>query len=167
MNNAVLEIKKYPNKVLKKRAREIKKIDGEIKELGINMIKTMKANSGVGLAANQVGILKRIIVVQMENGPEIFINPKIVRMSAGKTTDAEGCLSVPEMFLDIKRASGIQVSALNSEGQKINIKTKGLVARIFQHEIDHLNGVLIIDRISFWRRLKIKKQTKLKQNETY
>ncbi|KKP93121.1 MAG: Peptide deformylase [Parcubacteria group bacterium GW2011_GWC1_38_6] len=163
----ILEIKKYPDRILKKRAKGIKKIDAEIKKLGIDMIETMKANSGVGLAANQVGILKRIIIVHMENGPEIFINPKITKMSAGKTTDTEGCLSIPEMFLDIKRASGIQVSALNSEGQKINIKVKGLVARIFQHEIDHLNGALIIDRISFWRRLKIKKQTKPKQNGTY
>lgn len=160
MSNEILEIKKYPDSVLRKRAKEIGKITGEIKRLGVNMIAAMVADSGVGLAANQVGILKRIIVVQMGDKPQVFINPVITRAGREKEFMTEGCLSVSGLCLDVKRFVEIEVTALDINGQQLHFKAKDFIARIFQHEIDHLNGVLIIDRVGFWQGLKAKRELK-------
>jgi len=156
----ILDIKQYPSPTLRKRAQEIVAVDEEIKKLGQDMTETMIAKKGVGLAANQVGILKRIIVVQMENGPEVFIDPVIIKRQGTIIMDTEGCLSVPDLWLEIKRVAEIEVRALNLDGESVKIKAKGFVARIFQHEIDHLNGVLIIDRVGFWQGLKARRQLK-------
>jgi len=110
------------------------------------------------LAAPQVGVSKRVIVVETEKGPEGFINPKILKKTKETEIDWEGCLSVPGIFLKIKRWKGIEVEALNQEGEKVRVKAVGLMARIFQDEIDHLNGILIIDRVGFWQKLKINRQ---------
>ncbi|PIP24226.1 MAG: peptide deformylase [Candidatus Nealsonbacteria bacterium CG23_combo_of_CG06-09_8_20_14_all_37_18] len=171
------EIIKYPNSILRKKCGEIQEITEDVKKLGQEMIQTLTESQGLGLAASQIGELKRIIVVQTEKGPEVFINPKIIKKSKETEIGEEGCLSFPELFLKIKRAREVEVEALNyrvsvngSEGgeedevlfdlrgEKIKIKTDGLLARVFQHEIDHLDGILFIDRISFsqklWRLLK-------------
>lgn len=159
------EIKKYPNPILREKCEEIKEITEEVKNLGRDMIETMTENQGIGLAASQVGELKRIIVVypikdrsqeiSPEVKPQLFINPKIIKKSRETEIDEEGCLSIPEIRLKIKRARGVEVETLDINGKKIQIKAEGLPARTFQHEIDHLDGILFVDRISFWQRLKL------------
>lgn len=156
-----LEIKKYPDSVLKIRAKEVEGINDEIKKLAQDMIETMIEKNGVGLAANQVGVLKRIIVVQTEEGPQVFVNPEILKKSRETVIDPEGCLSLPaSLYLDIKRSKEAEVQALTLDGGKVKIKAKDIQARIFQHEIDHINGILIIDKVGFWQRFKIRKQLK-------
>ena len=152
----ILEIKKYPDPVLRKKCGEVKTITPEIKELVFNMGESMAKDKGVGLAAPQVGVLKRIIVVQGIQGPDAYINPRIVKKSRGKDFMEEGCLSFPDVFLQIKRPKEVEVEALNLQGEKIRVKARDLAARVFQHEIDHLDGILFIDRISFFQRLLFK-----------
>ncbi len=156
----IREIRTYPNPILKKKAEEIKEINEEVKKLSRDMIETMKANQGIGLAGPQIGESKRIIIVQTEQGPVCFINPEIVKKSKETEVVEEGCLSVPGVFLKIKRAKEVEVSALNLQGKKVYIKAKGLVAIIFQQEIDHLNGILIIDKISRFQRWRIRNKLK-------
>jgi len=167
---SLLEIIKYPDPILRKKSEEVKEITEEIKNLGFDMVETMTANQGVGLAAPQVGESKRIIIVQpIENyfleeiakkNPRTFINPKITRKGKETIIDDEGCLSFPGLFLKIKRAMEVEAEALNENGEKVYLKVHGLPARILQHEIDHLDGILFIDRLSFWQRLKIRKKLK-------
>jgi len=152
----ILEIKKFPAPILRKKCEGVKEVTEEIKNLGWDMVETMEENEGIGLAAPQVGELKRVIIVQMEKGPEVFINPKILKKTRETEIMEEGCLSFPGLFLKIKRAKGVEIEALDGAGEKVKIKAGGLPARIFQHEIDHLDGILFIDRISFWQRLKLK-----------
>jgi peptide deformylase len=147
------EILKHPNPFLKKRAEEIKEISEDFQELAKDMIETMNNNQGVGLAATQIGESKRIIVVDDGDGPRIFFNPRIIKKSWKKETMEEGCLSLPGHSLNIRRPKEIELEWLNEKGEKTKTKTKGLLARIIQHEIDHLDGVLIIDRINFWQRI--------------
>lgn len=154
MNKGII---KYPNPVLRKKSEEVKEITEEIQNLGREMIQILTENQGIGLAAPQVGELKRIIVVQTENQPRVLINPKIIKMSQDKILEEEGCLSFPGLFLKIKRAKIVEIEALDAEGNTIKIKAEGrLTSRILQHEIDHLDGILFIDRLSFWQRLKLK-----------
>lgn len=153
-----LEIKKYPDPVLKRKAEKVDKITPKIKELIFNMKETLHQAQGVGLAAPQIGILERIIVVQTESGPQTFINPEITRKSRETETGEEGCLCLPGSYLKIKRAKKVEITALDINSNKIELKAEGLLARIFQHEIDHLDGVLILDKIPFWQRWKFKKQ---------
>jgi len=160
------EIIKYPNPILRKKCEEVEKITPEIKKLIDDMIETMKKNDGVGLAAPQVGELKRIIAVHLvkertseekvEVEPRVFINPKIVKKSKEDELEEEGCLSFPGLWLKIKRAKEVEVEALNEKGEKIHLKAQALPARILQHEIDHLDGILFVDRINFWQKLKIR-----------
>jgi len=157
---ALLEIRKYPDLILKKKCKMVKETTEEIKNLGRDMVETMIENQGIGLAASQVGELKRVIVTQTEKGSEIFINPKIIKKSKETEVLEEGCLSLPGLFLKIKRAKEVEVKALDSEGRGIKMKAKGLSARVIQHEIDHLDGILIIDKIGFWQRWKIKDRLK-------
>jgi len=151
----ISEIKKYPDSILKKKSEEVKKIDEETRTLIRDMFETMYANQGIGLSASQVGILKKIALVDIGDGPKVFINPKILAKK-GKEISEEGCLSVPEVFLKIKRAKEITVEALNEKGEKFRVEATGLLARCLQQEIDHLNGILILDRISLWGKLKRK-----------
>jgi len=149
---AILEIKKYPDPTLRKKCEEVKEITEDIKKLIEDMIETMVSAPGIGLAVPQIGELKRIIVIHLTS-PQIFINPKIVKKSKETEIIEEGCLSFPGLWLKIRRAKEIEVEALNIKGEKIRIKTSGLPARIFQHEIDHLDGILLIDRLGFWQKL--------------
>lgn len=149
----IKEIVKYPNPILRKRSEEIREITEEIKKLAQDMKEVMLVNQGRGLAAPQVGLLKRIIVVQSIQGPQVFFNPKIIKKSRETIIEEEGCLSFPGLFLKIKRAKEVVISSLNEKGEKISLKTEGLSARIFQHEIDHLDGILIIDRLTFFQKL--------------
>ena len=148
------EIVKYPNSILRKKCEEVKEITEDIKKLGQEMMTIiMTENQGLGLAAPQIGELKRIIIVQTEKGPEVFVNPEIIKNSKKTETGEEGCLSFPKLFLKIKRAKEAEIEALDLQGEKIKIKAEDLPARVFQHEIDHLDGILFIDRISFFQKL--------------
>ena len=118
------------------------------------MIDVMEKNDGIGLAAPQVGELKRIIVVKTEKASEVFLNPKIIKKSRDSEVMEEGCLSFLNLFLKIKRAKKIELEVLNVKGEKIKIKTEGLLARVFQHEIDHLDGILFIDKIGVQQRIQ-------------
>ncbi|HMB25839.1 MAG TPA: peptide deformylase, partial [Patescibacteria group bacterium] len=111
------------------------------------MKETMVKKDGVGLAGPQVGVTKRLIIVNTKNGTKCFINPEIVKKSWKKEAGEEGCLSVPGVYGSVKRSVRVVIHAYDRNGEKIKLETKGLLARIFQHEIDHLNGVLFIDKI--------------------
>ena len=156
----IKEIFKYPNPILRRKSERIKEIGPEIRELALNMLKIMKENRGLGIAGPQVGELKRIIVVQTEGGPKVFINPEIVKRGEEAEIGEEGCLSLPGLYLKIKRQKKLILKTLNEKGEKIEMEAKGIFARILQHEIDHLDGILFIDRISFWQKLKIKPKLK-------
>lgn len=152
----IREIRKYPDPILKKKAEKIKEITPEIKQLAQDLIETMLSSKpeGIGLAAPQIGVSKRVIAVMTESGPAVYINPKIAEKSRKKEAAEEGCLSLPGTWLNIKRAKEIRLEAIDINGKKINIKAVGFLARILQHEIDHLNGTLIIDKVSLWQKLK-------------
>ncbi len=158
---AILEIKKFNEPVLREKCKKVRKIDKKIKKLAIDMVQTMKKGQGIGLAAPQVGVLKRVIVVQTDLGGQrilALVNPKIIKKGFETEVSEEGCLSFPGIFLEIKRAKEVEVEGLDIKGKKIKLKAKGLLARVFQHEIDHLDGILFIDKISFWQKLKIRKK---------
>lgn len=156
---AILEIKKFNEPVLRKRCKKVKKIDKELKKLIVDMAQTMEKDQGMGLAASQVGVLKRVITVQADfKGQRILglINPKIKKKSKEKEINTEGCLSFPGIFLEIKRAKEVVVEALDYNGKKIHLKAKGLLARVLEHEIDHLDGILFFDRLSFFKKIRFK-----------
>ncbi len=136
------------NPFLRQKAKQVKEITPAIKQLVLDMTETMKAGDGIGLAAPQVGQLLRIIVVQPDPEQEVLvlINPEIKKTSFRKKIMEEGCLSLPELSLPVKRPIKIVVQGLNLEGKEIKIKTKGLLARVIQHEIEHLDGILITDK---------------------
>lgn len=149
---ALLEIRKYPERILKQKAASIESIDAHTQNLINDMIETMRAARGVGLAANQIGVLKRLCVIDASTGEEkcpliILINPLIIEKEGTVESD-EGCLSIPGYTTSVKRAESVYVRGLNREGRTIEIEGTGLLARALQHEIDHLDGFLIIDRMS-------------------
>ncbi|HRY82142.1 MAG TPA: peptide deformylase [Candidatus Moranbacteria bacterium] len=144
----ILPIITYPNEILRQKAKKIKNPkDKEIKDLILDMIETMeKSGNALGLAAPQVGQSIRLCIIKLDGKTYILINPKISRKSWKKETTEEGCLSFPGKFIPIKRSRKVTVKALDKNGEEIIIKAEGLLARAFQHEIDHLDGVLFIDR---------------------
>lgn len=140
----------YPDPRLTRRAAPIETIDDEVRERAAAMIELMHESKGVGLAANQVGWLERLIVVnpRAERGHEIvLVNPVIVE-SSGRKTGEEGCLSVPGVYADIERASSVKVEALDLDGEPVSIETSGLAAVVLQHEIDHLDGILFLSKMT-------------------
>lgn len=145
----ILKILKEPNDTLRQIAKPVSLDElalPETQALMDNMIQTMHTVNGVGIAAPQVGVSKRIIVALIDEKPRVFINPEIVSMSFRKIDSEEGCLSVPGIFGIVKRARGVKVAALDRDGKRETVKTNGLSAVILQHEIDHLNGTLFIDK---------------------
>ena len=156
----ILEIKKYPEAVLRKKAREIKKITPEISQLMENMEATLMKINGAGLAANQVGELKRLIIISADKEFLELINPKVIRKSKETEIIEEGCLSFPGLWLKIKRAKEVEIRAEDKEGREIKIAARDTQARVLQHEIDHLEGILFIDRLSFIEKLKVRDKLK-------
>lgn len=153
---AVLEILKYPHPILRKRSQAVGQIDEEVKKLIQDMKETMYGASGVGLAACQVGILRRVIVLDvgpMDSQQSFFalINPEIIS-EEGEIDHEEGCLSVPNFLEKVKRKEKVCVKGLSQKGIEIEIKADGILAIALQHEIDHINGVLILDRVSRLKR---------------
>jgi|WetSurMetagenome_2_1015567.scaffolds.fasta_scaffold462390_1 peptide deformylase len=145
----MLKIIKYPNNLLRSKTREVKARefkDPKMRRLIFDMAKTMAAEKGVGLAAPQVGSDLRICTVQADGTAYVLVNPKIRSSSRKKDIFEEGCLSFPGEFFPVERPIKVKVQARDSDGKKIIIKADGLLARVLQHEIDHLDGILVIDR---------------------
>lgn len=149
-----LKIHKWPDKILKKKAKRIEKPDEVIEDILNQMYILMKASDGIGLAANQVGLAMPLIVIEAEGNIYKLINPKITKRE-GSITFKEGCLSFPGIELDVKRNNKICVEALDLKGKPVFFNLQGVLAVVFQHEIDHINGITFIDRVSFWKRLMI------------
>lgn len=144
----ILPIKIYPDKILRQKAKKVRLlIDKRIQQLILDMVKTLKEKGGVGLAANQVGELLRIIVIATKDGVLALVNPRILKKSLKKELEEEGCLSFPGVFCLVKRPKKIKVLALNKEGKKLKFTAEGLFARVVCHEIDHLDGILFIDKM--------------------
>lgn len=159
---ALLEIKKYPDPVLKRRAEAVTVVDDELQTLIDDMIDTMYDAPGVGLAAPQVGVSKQLAVIDISSKEAevpliVLINPVVIE-AEGAVEFEEGCLSLPEYTTKVKRSERVVVRAIDREGKKIEIDTEGLLAIALQHEIDHLDGILLIDRISPIKREFFKKR---------
>jgi peptide deformylase len=158
----ILDIRKYPDKILTRKTKRVVEFDDDLKKIVDDLVETMYAKDGAGLAANQVGITKQVAAVDTGNGLVVLINPKIIGRK-GKLIGVEGCLSFPGLELQIKRPQRITVKFLDKNGQLKTIKAQDLLARAICHEVDHLNGKTMLDRVSFWKRFKAKKNWK-KQN---
>lgn len=145
---ALREIRISGDEILRKQARKVEIVDGRIKELLNDMVETMHEFNGVGLAAPQVGILKRVIVIDLYDGSPILklVNPEISK-EKGKQEVEEGCLSFPNQYAKVIRPKEITVLALNENGDRVKIEASGLLAQALSHEIDHLNGVLFVDKM--------------------
>ena len=166
-----LEILTYPDKFLTQPTKPVENIDGTIQNLIDDMAFTMYKAPGVGLAAIQVGFDRSVLVYDISPGEEkkslqVLINPRIVNKEGETISENEGCLSVPDFRADVKRAVSIVVEGFDREGKELQIEAEGILATVLQHEIDHLNGTLFIDRISPLKRMlyknRIKKQLKRK-----
>jgi len=159
-----LEIRKYPDPVLKKKAEEVKEITPEIRKLIEEMVLTIGEGKGVGLAAPQVGVSKRIILFETGEGVTALINPKINKKSKKQFIDIEGCLSFPDVWVKVKRPERVEVEAQDILGRKIQMEASMMASRVLQHELDHLDGVLFIERINLLEKLKVRdKLNKLKK----
>lgn len=143
----ILQVRKIGDPVLRTKSNKIKKVDKNINNLIDNMFETMYAEDGVGLAAPQVGILKRVAVVDTrEENKVVLINPEIIEKN-GQSIMEEGCLSIPERAGEVVRSEQIRVRTLTKEGKEIEFEASGFEARAIQHEIDHLDGILFVDKI--------------------
>jgi len=157
---AILEILRYPDSRLRNKAQPVEEVDAETRQLVDDMFETMYAASGIGLAATQVNSTKRLLVLDISeehDDPLCLINPEVV-FAEGEELGDEGCLSVPGFYEPVKRATHIQVKALDREGNPIELDLEGLPAVCVQHEIDHLDGKLFIDYLSSLKRSRIRKK---------
>jgi peptide deformylase len=144
---AVREILKYPDPRLRTKARRVREVDGSIQRLIDDMVETMRAANGVGLAATQIGVPLRVAVVEPRDGQLIvLINPEIVKTSGQRRVE-EACLSIPGYWGELTRSEVVVVRALDRNGREFRVRGTGLLAQALEHEIDHLNGVLYIDRL--------------------
>jgi peptide deformylase len=160
----VRDILIWPDPILKKKASPVARVDEDVRALVKDMFDTMYAADGVGLAAPQIGLLKRVIVVdtrprQPESRPIAMINPEIVA-TEGETTSTEGCLSIPGEAEEVERAAAVRVRYLDPDGREQTIVAEGLLAIAVQHETDHLDGTVFVDRISTLKRELIRKRMK-------
>ena len=152
---AVLPILEFPDIVLRKRAKKIRKIDASTLRIAEDMVETLDHVQGIGLAANQVGLLQRIIVIRLpdENDTRVYINPEIVHRE-GEREVLEGCLSVPGYQGVITRSIWVKARALDRSSKLIRLKSDGILAQALEHEIDHLNGILYIDHLKDHQKLE-------------
>jgi peptide deformylase len=155
----MLTIRVYPDPILRRKADKIEDPD-QIRDLVEKMFDAMYQNDGIGLAAPQVGLSRALITVDTEEGPVALINPEIIQTSDETGSLEEGCLSLPDIRVSVERPRQVTVRALNLRGEEVEIRAEGLLAVVLQHEIDHLNGILIIDRASSVSRNLFKKQLK-------
>ncbi|MGN6747037.1 MAG: peptide deformylase [Xanthobacteraceae bacterium] len=169
---AIREIIKLPDKRLRLNSEPVKQIDASIRKLVADMFETMYKAPGIGLAAIQVGVAKRVITMDLskkedDQEPQVFINPEILWQSEECAKFEEGCLSIPDYYEEVERPKEVKVKYLDLAGKKREIDAKGLLATCLQHEIDHINGVLFIDHLSKLKRDRIiKKFTKAARSST-
>jgi len=170
---AKLKIYEYPDPILKEKSEKVAKVDSQILMLLDNMLETMYEANGVGLAAPQVGVLKRMVVIDVEQdeeknhtNPLFFINPEIVWHSEEITICAEGCLSIPKQSADVERFKKVRIKFINRDGKEEEITAEGFLSIAIQHELDHLDGILYIDHISRLKKnMLLKKLRKLREEE--
>ncbi len=144
---AIVDIRLFPDPVLRQKAKRVRNIDGSIQSLINNMIETMRAYSGVGLAASQIGVPLRVTVIEIPREEVItLINPEIVKRKGERIVE-EGCLSIPGYKGEIKRSQTIKLRGQDRHGKEIRLKAEELLAQVLEHEIDHLNGILYIDHL--------------------
>jgi peptide deformylase len=160
----ILKIRTYGDPILRKKCERINSIDGDIRKLASDMLETLKNVSGVGLAANQVGMSKRILVIDQskfdfEAPPFFVINPEIVEISGDQLSE-EGCLSLPGMWENVKRPLKMEIKGTDLEGKEIKIAGEGVLARVLSHEIDHLEGLMFIDHLSSIERKLLSRKLK-------
>lgn len=160
---SILKINKYGDQILKKQCKPVEKITSEIKQLINDMFETLYAAPGIGLAANQVGVLLQICVIDLridnKKRPLVLINPRIVSQK-DKIDGEEGCLSLPGLSAKVKRYNYVTVEAINDKGFPIVVQGEGLSSRVLQHEIDHLKGKVYLDYLSFGNRKKLENEIK-------
>jgi peptide deformylase len=157
MKETRLKIRIFGDPALRKKAHPVKRISPAHRDILSQMASLMYAGSGIGLAAPQVGIAEAMIVADIGSGLYKLINPQILKKS-GRQINQEGCLSVPDICIKVKRANKVLVEALDEEGRKVSIEAEGLLACVLQHEIDHLQAKLIVDYASFFEKLKMRKK---------
>lgn len=160
---AILEILTYPDERLRKKAAPVVQVDDEVRKLADDMAETMYGD-GIGLAATQVGVMKRVIVIDVtytEGKPNllVLINPALIS-KVGSCVSEEGCLSLPAVREEVERAEQVVVRALGRDGETLEVKADGLLATAIQHEIDHLDGILLIDHLSFLKKRMIARELK-------
>jgi peptide deformylase len=157
---AILEVLRFPDERLRTVAKTVDTVDESITRLIADMFDTMKEENGIGLAATQVNVHKRVVVMdvsEQQDMPLVFINPEITKMD-GTTISEEGCLSVPNNYAKVERAESITVSALDKDGKPFTMDAEGLLAICIQHELDHLKGKLFVDYLSPLKRQRIQKK---------
>ena len=151
-----MQILTFGNELLRQKAAKIDKIDGEAAKTAGLMLEIIKRDKGIGLAGPQIGIMKRIFVVHVEGDVErVFINPSILETSQETAKVEEGCLSVPGIFADVIRSKMIKIQAWNEKGRPFTLETSGILARVIQHEYDHLEGIIFLDRLPEQKRDKL------------
>jgi peptide deformylase len=148
---SVLRLHLLGSPVLRQHSAEVKVVDDDVRRLVEDMLETMEAAKGLGLAANQVGVARRVAVVDVDGDRFTMIDPRIVE-SEGRATAEEGCLSIPEIYADVTRPDRVVIEALDADGNLYRKDATGLKARAIQHEIDHLDGILFLDHLSLIKR---------------
>jgi peptide deformylase len=159
---SIRPVRIYGDPVLRQKAATVEAVDDELRELIADMRDTMKAYNGVGLAANQVGVARRVLVVEVPLDDKrrvklALVNPSILSRSGNETSE-EGCLSIPGVWEDVSRADRIEIEGLSEEGEPVRLEAEGFLARALQHEVDHLDGVLFVDRLSALKRRFLRRQ---------
>tara|TARA_B100000941_G_scaffold116979_1_gene82060 strand:- start:2161 stop:2685 length:525 start_codon:yes stop_codon:yes gene_type:complete len=168
---AIKKILTIPNPILREKSSPVKEVNSEIKDILKDMLETMYNAPGIGLAAIQIGVPKRLVVMDISKEPEkktpmFFVNPEIISKSEELSTYEEGCLSIPNQFAKIQRSNFCKVKFLDFNGEKKEIKAEGLLSTCIQHEVDHLNGILFIDYLSKLRKdMIVKKASKQKKDQ--
>lgn len=145
---AIRIVREDGDEILRKKSREVEEVNDKIREILEDMVETLHSYNGVGLAGPQIGILKRLVVIDLydEKGPIKLVNPRIIKQK-GEQEVEEGCLSFPNQFAKIVRPAEVTIEALDENGKKIKIKGEGLLAQAISHELDHLDGILFVDKI--------------------
>ena len=164
---SLLTILEFPDPRLRTKAMPVTQVDDQLRQFCDDMIETMYAANGIGLAATQVNVHQRVVVIDVSeerDQPQVFINPDIVEREGVEVTE-EGCLSVPGAYEEVQRAERITVKALDRDGQEFTLQTDGLLAVCIQHELDHLEGKLFVDYLSDLKRTRIRKKLEKDQKE--
>lgn len=160
-----LTIRTYPDPVLRTPAERVESIDDELREFADAMVATLVKRVGYGLAAPQVGVSRRVIVVDVEDDVHVLANPEIVETGPDRASFTEGCLSIPGVEAEVERPYRAVIDGVTMDGESVRVEADGLLARVFQHEIDHLDGVLFIDHLGRVKRRQLLKEYEKIQNE--